>query len=85
MKRIALFVATNIAVLIVVAVFVNILGLGKIADANGLNLGALLVLSAIIGFAGAIISLHHGPGQCRRALVARYRAQAVSPRRHQDA
>ena len=57
MKRIALFVATNIAVLIVVAVFVNILGLGKIADANGLNLGALLVLSAIIGFAGAIISL----------------------------
>ena len=57
MKRIALFVVTNIAVLIVVAVFVNILGLGKIADANGLNLGALLVLSAIIGFAGAIISL----------------------------
>jgi heat shock protein HtpX len=57
MKRIALFVATNIAVLIVIAVFVNILGLGQIADANGLNLGALLALSAIIGFAGAIISL----------------------------
>jgi heat shock protein HtpX len=57
MKRIALFVATNIAVLIVIAVFVNILGLGKITDANGLNLGALLILSAIIGFAGAIISL----------------------------
>ncbi len=57
MKRIALFLATNIAVLIVIAVFVNILGLGQIADANGLNLGALLALSAIIGFAGAIISL----------------------------
>lgn len=57
MKRIALFLATNIAVLIVIAVFVNLLGLGQIADANGLNLGALLTLSAIIGFTGAIISL----------------------------
>ena len=57
MKRIALFLVTNIAVLIVIAVFVNILGLGQIADANGLNLGALLALSAVIGFAGAIISL----------------------------
>jgi heat shock protein HtpX len=57
MKRIALFLATNIAVLVVIAVLVNILGLGQIADAEGLNLGALLALSAIIGFAGAIISL----------------------------
>ena len=57
MKRIALFLATNIAVLVVIAVFVNLLGLGQIADASGLNLGALLALSAIIGFTGAIISL----------------------------
>jgi len=57
MKRIALFLATNIAVLVVIAVFVNILGLGRIADAEGLNLGALLALSAIIGFTGSIISL----------------------------
>lgn len=57
MKRIALFLATNIAVLIVIAVIVNVLGLGRIADANGLNLGALLALSAVIGFTGSIISL----------------------------
>lgn len=57
MKRIALFLATNIAVLVVIAVAVNLLGLGRIADANGLNLGALLALSAVIGFTGAIISL----------------------------
>ena len=57
MKRIALFVATNIAVLVVISVFVSVLGLGRITDANGLNLGALLSLSAIIGFTGAIISL----------------------------
>ncbi len=57
MKRIALFLATNIAVLVVISVIVNILGLGRIADANGLNLGALLALSAVIGFTGSIISL----------------------------
>lgn len=57
MKRIALFLATNIAVLIVISLLVSLLGLGQIADADGLNLGALLALSAIIGFTGAIISL----------------------------
>ena len=56
MKRIALFLVTNIAVLVVISVVVNVLGLGRIADANGLNLGALLALSAVIGFTGAIIS-----------------------------
>jgi heat shock protein HtpX len=57
MKRIALFLLTNIAVLVVISVVVSLLGLGRIADANGLNLGALLALSAVIGFTGAIISL----------------------------
>jgi heat shock protein HtpX len=57
MKRIALFLATNIAVLIVIAVVVNLLGLGRIADENGLDMGALLAFSAVIGFTGAIISL----------------------------
>ena len=57
MKRIALFLVTNIAVLIVIAIVVRLLGLEQIADANGLNLGALLAFSAVIGFTGAIISL----------------------------
>ncbi len=57
MKRISLFLATNIAVLLVIAVIANILGLGQIADSSGLNLGSLLALSAIIGFTGSIISL----------------------------
>jgi len=57
MKRIALFLATNIAVLIVIAIIVRLLGLEQIADANGLNLGALLAFSAVIGFTGSIISL----------------------------
>lgn len=57
MKRIALFLATNIAVLIVIAILLRLLGLDQIADANGLNLGALLAFSAVIGFTGAITSL----------------------------
>ena len=52
MKRIALFLVTNIAVLIVIAIVVRLLGLEQIADANGLNLGALLAFSAVIGFTG---------------------------------
>ena len=57
MKRIALFLATNIAVLVVIAVVVQLLGIGRYAGPGGLDLGALLALSAVIGFTGSIISL----------------------------
>ncbi len=57
MKRIAIFLATNIAVLIVIAVVVQLLGLGRISGPEGLNLGTLLALSAVVGFTGSIISL----------------------------
>ena len=57
MKRIALFIATNLAVMAVISIVLNLLGIGKIADGNGLNIGALLAMSAVIGFTGAIISL----------------------------
>ncbi len=56
-KRIGLFLLTNIAVMVVIAVIVNVLGLGRISGPDGLNLGALLTLSAVIGFTGSIISL----------------------------
>ena len=56
-KRVALFLVTNIAVMLVITVIVNILGLGRIADANGLNIGTLLALSAVVGFTGSILSL----------------------------
>jgi heat shock protein HtpX len=57
MKRIALFLATNIAVMLVISIIFSVFGLGKIAGPNGLNLTALLVMSAVIGFTGSIISL----------------------------
>ena len=57
MKRIFLFVATNLAVLLVLSFTARLLGVDRFLTANGLNLGALLAFAAIIGFGGSIISL----------------------------
>jgi heat shock protein HtpX len=57
MKRIFLFVLTNVAVMAVILVVSRVLGVDRYLTANGLNVGALAVFSLIAGFAGAIISL----------------------------
>jgi len=57
MKRIVLFLLTNIAVLVVISIIVNVLGLDQFLTAEGLNLSSLLVFSAVVGFTGSIISL----------------------------
>ncbi len=57
MKRIALFVLTNLAVVVVLGVVASLLGVNKFLTANGLNLGALLGFALVMGFGGAIISL----------------------------
>lgn len=57
MKRIFLFVATNLAVVVVLGIVASLLGVNRYLTANGLNLGQLLVFAAIMGFGGAIISL----------------------------
>jgi heat shock protein HtpX len=57
MKRIILFLATNLAVMLVLSVVASLLGVNKYLTANGLNLGMLLAFSALIGFGGAFISL----------------------------
>ena len=57
MKRIILFLATNLAVMLVLGVTASLLGVNRFLPANGLNLGALLAFSALIGFGGAFISL----------------------------
>jgi len=59
MKRIALFVATNVAVLAVIYLVLNLLGVERILTENGtqLDLRALLVFSAVVGFSGSFISL----------------------------
>jgi heat shock protein HtpX len=57
MKRIVLFLATNIAVLVVLSVIINLFGLNRWLSAEGIDYTGLLVFSAVIGFAGSIISL----------------------------
>lgn len=57
MKRIVLFIATNLAVMLVLSLVLNILGIGRGVSAAGINVGELLVFSAVVGFTGSIFSL----------------------------
>jgi heat shock protein HtpX len=57
MKRIILFVVTNLAVMLVLGITASLLGVNRFLTANGLNLGQLLGFAAVMGFGGAIISL----------------------------
>ena len=57
MKRIVLFLVTNFAVMLVLSVVLNVLGVDRFLTANGLNVGMLLVFSLVVGFGGSIISL----------------------------
>ncbi|HYP82169.1 protease HtpX [Variovorax sp.] len=57
MKRIILFVLTNVLVVAVLGIVASLLGVNRYLTANGLNLGALLGFALIMGFGGAIISL----------------------------
>ena len=70
MLRIALFFATNIAILVVISIVFSLLGLEGILAENqvDLNLQALLVMSAVIGFAGSFISLAISKWMAKRSM-----------------
>ncbi len=57
MKRIALFIITNIAVVIMLGIVANVLGVDRFLTTQGLNVGLLLGFAAVIGFGGAFFSL----------------------------
>jgi heat shock protein HtpX len=57
MKRIFLFVLTNLAVMVVLGVVLSVFGLNRYMGADGVQVGALLVYATVVGFTGAIISL----------------------------
>ena len=56
MMRIALFLATNVAVLVVISIVLRVLGIDQALATQG-GMGPLLAFSAVVGFTGAIISL----------------------------
>ncbi|MCX7066691.1 MAG: protease HtpX [Methylococcales bacterium] len=70
MMRILLFLATNIAIMIVISIVFSVLGLSGTLDAQGvdLNLNALLVMSAVIGMTGSFISLAMSKWSAKRAM-----------------
>ncbi|GAA0769572.1 protease HtpX [Ideonella azotifigens] len=57
MKRVALFLLTNLAVMLVLGLAVNVLGLNRFLSANGLSVTGLLGFALVMGFGGAFISL----------------------------
>jgi heat shock protein HtpX len=73
MLRIGLFLATNVAILVVISIVFRLLGLEGILAENqvDLNLQALLVMSAIIGFAGSFISLFISKWMAKRSMKVR--------------
>ena len=57
MKRIFYFLLTNLAIVFVLSITMQLLGVGRYLDSNGLNLQNLLIFAAIMGFGGSFISL----------------------------
>ncbi|MBP6020695.1 MAG: protease HtpX [Burkholderiaceae bacterium] len=84
MKRIFLFLLTNIAVMVVLTASMNILGVGRYLTANGLDMSALLVFSALVGFTGAIISLLISKWMAKQSTGARV-IDPHAPANHREA
>jgi heat shock protein HtpX len=73
MKRVLLFLGTNIAVILVLSVVLSLLGVNRILDEQGvgLNLHHLLIFAAVFGFGGAFISLAISKWMAKRMTGAR--------------
>jgi heat shock protein HtpX len=72
-KRVALFLATNLAVILVLSIVLRLLGVDRILDESGsdLNYRSLLILSLVIGFGGSFISLAMSKWMAKRSTGAR--------------
>jgi heat shock protein HtpX len=57
MKRIALFVMTNLAIIVMLGIVTSVLGVNRFLTAQGLNVPMLLAFAAVVGFGGAFFSL----------------------------
>ena len=71
MKRIILFLATNMAIVLVLSVTMRLLGVEPYLNANGLNLTSLLIFAAVMGFGGSFISLAISKWMVKRSMGVR--------------
>lgn len=79
-KRIFLFLATNLAVLLVLSIVLRLLGVDRILDESGTNINfeSLLILSVVIGFGGSFISLAMSKWMAKRSTGARVITQPAN-------
>lgn len=70
-KRITLFLITNLAIVFVLSIVLNLLGVGPMLDQQGLNLTSLVIFAAVFGFGGAFISLAISKWTAKRLTGAR--------------
>jgi heat shock protein HtpX len=71
MKRVFLFLVTNLAVVVLLGIVAHLLGLDRYLTAQGLNLGGLLMFAALFGFGGALISLSISKWTAKRMMGVR--------------
>ncbi|MFO1378754.1 MAG: protease HtpX, partial [Steroidobacteraceae bacterium] len=79
MKRIVLFVLTNLAVVLVLGVVTHLLGVDQYLTARGGNINGLLIGAAVIGFGGAFISLAMSKFMARQMMGVQVIANPSSP------
>jgi heat shock protein HtpX len=68
MKRIFLFLLTNLAIVLMLSITMRLLGVEPYLHAQGLNLQALLVFAAVMGFGGALLSLAMSKWSAKQAM-----------------
>jgi len=79
MKRIVLFLATNMAIVLVLSVTMRLLGVEPYLNANGLNLTSLLIFAAVMGFGGSFLSLAISKWSVKRSLGVHVLENPTSP------
>lgn len=70
MKRVFLFLATNLAIVLVLSVTMRLLGVEPYLNQNGLNLQSLLIFAAVMGFGGSFISLAISKWMAKKSVGA---------------
>jgi heat shock protein HtpX len=70
MKRVFLFLMTNLAIMLVLSITMRILGVEPYLNANGLNLGSLLVFAGVMGMGGSLISLALSKWMAKKSVGA---------------
>lgn len=70
MKRVFLFLATNLAIVVVLSISMQLLGIEPYLTAQGINLGSLLIFASMFGFGGAFISLALSKWMAKKSVGA---------------